>query len=128
LRWALLALALRHPFGRRLAVTAGLFMVLSFGGFLPGGGHLLRLPPFTRARYPEKWQLGATLCLAALAGVGLDELRRGALRSIGVPRAIAWAALALSAALGTAIVGAPGSVIRAMRSTGLLESSFPPSA
>ncbi len=128
LPWALLPLALRRPFGRRLAVTAGLFMVLSFGGFLPGAGHLLRLPPFTTLRYPEKWQLGATLCLAALAGVGLDELRRGALRNIAVPRAIAWAALALSATLGATIVASPGSVLRAMRSTGLLESSFPPTA
>jgi hypothetical protein len=128
LPWALLPLALRRPFGRRLAITAGLFMLLSFGGFLPGAEHLLRLPPFTTLRYPEKWQLGATFCLAALAGVGLDELRRGAPRSVRAPRAIAWTALALSAALGAAIRWAPDSVLRAMRATGLLDASFPPGA
>ncbi len=128
LPWALLPLALRRPFGRRLAVTAGLFMLLSFGGFLPGAELLLRLPPFTTLRYPEKWQLGATFCLAAMAGVGLDELRRGALRSVSIPRAIALAALALSAALGAAVLWAPEFVLRAMRSAGLLEASFPSSA
>ena len=128
LPWALLPLALRRPFGRRLAITAGLFMLLSFGGFLPGAEHLLHLPPFTTLRYPEKWQLGATLCLAALAGVGLDELRRIAFRNVSLPRAVAWAALALSAALGAAVRFAPETVLRAMRATGLLEANFPANA
>jgi hypothetical protein len=128
LPWFLLPATLRHPLGRRLALAAGLFLVLSFGIHLPGGALLLRAPLFGTFRYPEKWLLGATLAFAASAAAGVDVLRNddGPLRRrvAGLAAFVGTVSLTLFAAASLDA----GAVVRAMRGIGLVDGQLPAAA
>jgi membrane protein YfhO len=121
----LLPASLRHPLGRRLAAVAGVFVLLSFGRYLPFGEALVRSPFFRPLRYPEKWWIGASLGLAALAGIGWQELRRDGFRRVRGPVIAALVATGLSLTLGIGVWLQPKPIAAALRAAGLVEGSIP---
>jgi hypothetical protein len=125
LPWILLPATLSRPFGRRLVLSSGLFLLLSFGSHLPGGTLLLRLPLLGTFRYPEKWLLGATLAFAASAAVGAEALRGddGRLRRRVAILAAAGASISLAVFAAAAL--APEAVARILRGIGLVDARLP---
>jgi len=96
-----LALILLQPPAAALAAGAASFVLLSLGRHTPLYALLLELPGFGLLRYPQKYLLPASLCLALLAALGAKALGRS--WSAGERRrarvfAVALVALALSAA------------------------------
>lgn len=121
----LLPAAWRHPLGRRLSAVAAVFVLFSFGRYLPFGEALVRGPLFRSLRYPEKWWIGASLALAALGGIGWQELRRDGFRRVRGPVTVAAVAFGLSIALGAGAWLRPERVVAALRAEGLVEASIP---
>ena len=100
------AAALRREFWDRraaaLSVAALVTLVLSFGYRLPLYGLLYAIAPLRRLRYPIKFYLITSLCLALLAGLAAESLarRRAGARELalcGALLAVFAAAWALSA-------------------------------
>jgi hypothetical protein len=121
---ALVPLALRHPIGRRLAIPAAGFVLLSFGRHLPWGEAILRAPLLRGLRYPEKWWIGATLALAALGAIGWQQLREGESAPIRGAATVAGCVLCFSAFLAAAAWLTPSDSVRALRRLGLDEVSL----
>ena len=67
---------LRQPRAVPLAAGAALFLVLSLGRHTPLYALLLELPGFGLLRYPQKYLLAASLCLALLAAAGAAAFAR----------------------------------------------------
>jgi hypothetical protein len=122
---ALLTAATRHPTGRRLAAVTAVFIALSFGRHLPAGEVLVRLPLVRMLRYPEKWWIGATLALAAIAAIGWHELDRRGFRQIRGSLLVLAIALGLSVLLTAEAWLAPTTLVEALRASGLPEPTFP---
>jgi hypothetical protein len=126
--WLLLPATLRHPLGRRLALAAGVFLVLSFGSHLPAGDLLLRAPGLATFRYPEKWLFGATLALAASAAAGAEALRGNE----GSPRRRVALLAVLAGAISTTLCAAsalgPEAIVRVLRGIGLVDARLPAAA
>ena len=75
----------REPVARALGMAGILSLLLALGSHA-GLFLLLRLLPGAGAvRYPSKFLLLVALCVAGLAALGLDRVRRGE-----IPRAFAW--------------------------------------
>ncbi|MFI5169150.1 MAG: YfhO family protein [Vicinamibacterales bacterium] len=72
-----IALVLRERLALPLAAGASLFVLLGLGRHTPIYGLLLALPGASLMRYPQKYLLPASLCVALLAGVGVGALARG---------------------------------------------------
>ena len=72
-----LALVLRERLALPLAAGASLFVLLGLGRHTPIYGLLLALPGASLMRYPQKYLLPASLCVALLAAVGVGALARG---------------------------------------------------
>lgn len=87
----------------RFLSGAGLgFLVLALGRFTPLLGLVMATVPWAAvARYPVKLFYVTGLCLAGLAGLGLEALLSGRR-----PAALTWVMPSTAAALGFALVGA----------------------
>ena len=70
---ALLGASVRRR-GRRLAVLAAVFALLSLGGHLAASRYLLSLPVLNTFRYPGKYLTLVFTCMSLLAGLGVDRL------------------------------------------------------
>lgn len=102
-----LLLALRAGAGWRQRVEvrallavglASLF--LGLGPYAPGFRALIALPGFSFFRAPARWNLATSLALAALAGLGWDEVRRSGWRRRAVLGFVAAAGLAVGLVVG----------------------------
>ncbi len=100
-----LALGLREPRAVPLAAGAGFFLLLSLGRHTPLYAALLELPGFALLRYPQKYLLPASLCLALLAALGAAALTR-AWSDAERRRARVVAAALLALALLAVVAGA----------------------
>ena len=128
LPWILMPATLRNPFGRRLALTGAVFLVLSFGKHLPAGELLMRLPGLGSFRYPEKWLIGGTLALAASAAAGFEQLRTDDDRIRRRVVATAGAVFLVSAALLAASWIGPRHSVQGLRWLGLVDPQLPVAA
>jgi hypothetical protein len=72
-----LALTLREPPSVPLAAGLAAFTVTSLGRHTPLYAWLVEVPGFGLLRYPQKYLLPASLCLALLAAVGAAAFLRG---------------------------------------------------
>ncbi len=84
---------------RRLAVIAMVALVLALGRWGIGEGIVDVFALARRFRYPSKLYFSVHLCVALLAGLGIDALARGA---IGAWQRLAFASLGLGALLASA--------------------------
>ena len=73
---AVLALVLRQPRAGPLALALAAFLVASLGRHTPLYAWLLEVPGLSLLRYPQKYLLPASLCLALLAASGAAAFLR----------------------------------------------------
>ncbi len=110
------AAALRRQFWDRrafaLAAAAAVTFLLSFGFLLPFYGVLFAFAPLRRLRYPIKFYLLTSLCVALLAGLGVESLRR---RGPGRREALVFACALAAFAAAWALSGPGGPVLLAIR-------------
>ncbi len=71
---AALFLKKRSWIARILAFGGAFFAILAMGSHFWPSKILLNLPPFSLFRYPSKYLVAASFCIAASAGLGLDRL------------------------------------------------------
>jgi hypothetical protein len=97
---ALGAVALRPRRHAALALLAFAFVWLALGAAAPLDlwGLLHALPGFSMLRVPARFNVCVLVCLALLAGAGLDALRAGLTRRERLARALAWGLTAFVAA------------------------------
>ena len=98
---AVLARGRSSPEVRVLALVALLFTMLSLGPYIPGFRWLISLPGFSFFRAPARWNLGASLALAILAGMGFDLVRVAGWRRRAI---LGWSVGAITA-LGLVVGG-----------------------
>jgi hypothetical protein len=92
-----LALVLRERGALPLAAFAALFVLLSLGRHTPLYGLLLMVPGASLMRYPQKYLLPTSLCVALLAAAGVQALaREWSDRERRLARLLTWGLLALA--------------------------------
>ncbi len=91
----------RRPVALGLGCALGVALLLALGKHTPLYPVLVEwVPGFGIFRYPEKWVMPATLCLALLGGLGLDRLSRP-----DIDARFLRAGLLIAAAIGLAALG-----------------------
>ena len=114
-----LALVLREHGAVPLAASASLFVLLSLGRHTPLYALLLAVPGASLMRYPQKYLLPASLCMALLAAAGVAALVRvWSDRERRLARLLTWGLLGLALAATLAAWRQPddgGGVIAALK-------------